>query len=375
MNSELTELRHSLHREPELAGGENRTAEMILGFLQRYQPDGLITGLGGNGVLAVFKGYETGADILLRCDMDAVPVREKPETAYNSVNTGISHKCGHDGHMAIMAGVASRLSRTPPKRGRVLLLFQPAEETGRGALSVLEDSAFSGFHPCMVLALHNLPGFPMGSVVTASGPFAEASRGLIAKLTGKSSHAGEPLLGVSPAPALASLIRGYEKLCIHRKGILVTLIHAVIGERAFGTSPEKAVVMATLRAPTEKLMDDLSSSVLSLIGETCMRYRLEFETEWTEEFPATVNSMEADSLVRSSAESLGLDVVPLHKPFPWSEDFGHFTGRFSGALFGLGAGINCPPLHHPEYDFPDELIGTGAALFMEILERTLGIDG
>ena len=371
---ELLELRHSLHREPELAGAENRTAEVIQGFLQKKNPDMLLTGIGGNGILAVFQGSEPGIEILLRCDMDAVPVAEELSLTYNSVNHGVAHKCGHDGHMAIMAGVASRFSKTPPQKGRVLLLFQPAEETGSGARMVLEDIKFKDFNPDMVLALHNLPGFPMGSVITTTGPFAEASKGLVVRLKGKSSHAGEPLLGISPAPAVASLITGFEDLCVHDRGVLVTLIHVVVGEEAFGTSPGEAVVMATLRAPTEELMESLSDSVIALVREVSLKNRLLFETEWTEEFPATVNSKEADSLVRSSAERLGLDVVPLQKPFPWSEDFGHFTDKFGGALFGLGSGIDSPPLHNSAYDFPDQLIETGITLFIKMIERTLGIE-
>jgi len=374
MNAELFELRHSLHREPELSGAEYRTAEILEYFLKNTKPDRLVTGVGGNGILAVFQGLKPGIEILLRCDMDAVPVQEELRADYCSATPGIAHKCGHDGHMAIMAGVASRLSAAPPEKGRVLLLFQPGEETGSGARMVIEDRAFEEFHPDLVLALHNLPGFPAGSVVTASGPFAEASRGLVARLKGKSSHAGEPLLGISPAPAVASLIRGFEDLCIHDRGILVTLIHVVIGEPAFGTSPCDAVVMATLRAPTGGQMESLSDSVLALVSEVSEKNRLEFETEWTEEFPATVNSPEADSLIRDSAANLGLEIITLQKPFPWSEDFGHFTGKFGGALFGLGAGIGIPPLHSPMYDFPDQLIDTGIELFMNMIERTPGIE-
>ncbi len=374
MIKDLVELRHTLHREPELSGKEHRTAEILKGYLRLKKPDRLLCGVGGNGILAVFEGSEPGKEILLRCDMDAVPVHEELDTSYISAKPGVAHKCGHDGHMAIMAGVASRLSEAPPENGRILLLFQPGEETGNGARMVLESEEFKGFHPDIAVALHNLPGFPLGSVITGTGPFAEASRGFIARLAGKSSHAGEPLLGISPAPAVASLIAGFEEMCIHPKGILVTLIHAVIGEQAFGTSPGEAVVMATLRAPTGELMEDLSTKVLELVMDTSRKHRLKVKTEWTEEFPATVNSPEADSLVRSSAESLGLQVISLKKPFPWSEDFGHFTSNFSGALFGLGAGNDSPPLHNPMYDFPDQLVETGVALFIKIIERTLSLE-
>ena len=374
MNNELVELRHSLHREPELSGKENRTAEVIRDYLQHKKPDRLLCGIGGNGILAVFEGTEPGAEILLRCDMDAVPVNEQLDISYISTRPGVAHKCGHDGHMAIMAGVASRLSETSPVKGRVLLLFQPGEETGSGARMVLEDEEFKRFHPDLAIALHNLPGFSSGSVVTGTGPFAEASRGFIARLQGKSSHAGEPLLGINPAPAVASLIRDFGQMCAHDRGILVTLIHVTIGEAAFGTSPGEAVLMATLRAPTGELMEYLSESVLELVRNTSRKHRLKVRTEWTEEFPATVNSPGADSLIRSSAESLGLDVISLQKPFPWSEDFGHFTADFQGALFGLGAGSDSPPLHNPMYDFPDQLIETGVSLFMKIIERTVGLE-
>ncbi len=374
MDKELVELRHLLHGEPELAGTEFGTAEIIQEFLLRQQPHRILTGLGGCGLLAVFQGIKDGPQVLLRCDMDALPVQEELIEPYSSRTPGVSHKCGHDGHMAIMAGVARELCKSPMKRGSALLLFQPAEETGRGASSILEDPGFSEFKPDIVLALHNLPGFPAGSIISSSGPFAEASRGIVIKLKGRSSHAGEPLLGISPAPAVATLINGFNQLCCHEKGIIVTLIHAVIGEIAFGTSPESAVVMATLRAPTSQLMVELSAKVRAMTTETALSESLVVEIEWTEEFPPTVNSPRVDSILRDSAASLGLKIIDPGKPFPWSEDFGHFTQRFEGALFGLGAGLQMPPLHDPAYDFPDQIIETGVAMFMKVIERISAIE-
>ncbi len=365
------DLRHSLHREPELSGKEAGTAEKLKIFLQERKPDRLITGLGNHGLLAVYNGRKPGQTVLLRCEIDAVPVEEDLDVPYRSVKPGVAHKCGHDGHMAIMAGVAGELHLYPPDTGTVLLLFQPAEENGSGAAMVLGDAKFKGFQPDIVFALHNLPGFPMGSVITKTGPFSCASSGLIIKMKGKSSHAGEPLMGISPAPAVAELIQGFEHLCRHDEGVFITLIHCVIGEIAFGTSPENAVVMATLRAPTGELMDKLSSSSVALVKKTAEKFGLKLQILWTEEFPVTVNSKEADSIIRETAESLKLETIELAKPFPWSEDFGHFTGRFGGALFGLGAGADTPPLHNPSYDFPDQLAETGIAMYMRIIERTL----
>lgn len=360
--------------EPELSGKESRTVEILSDFLLRQEPQRLLSGVGGNGIMAVYQGIQPGNQILLRCDMDAVPVHEEAMGEHCSMHPGISHKCGHDGHMSILAGVARELRKNPPREGTVLLLFQPEEETGNGARRVLEDAVFNEFAPCSAFALHNLPGFPRGSVITVPGTFAEASKGLVIRFRGRSSHAGEPLLGISPAPAVAALIKGFEELCIHRRGILVTLVHARIGEVAFGTSPENAVVMATLRAPSAELMEDLSNRVVQLVEDEASSNGLKVETSWTEEFPPTVNSSEADSIIRDSARSLGLEVIDPGRPFPWSEDFGHFTKRFGGALFGLGAGRDSPPLHDPLYDFPDGIIETGVAMFMGIIERTPGLE-
>jgi len=368
---ELLQLRHELHREPELSGAEVKSGQKLKNFLSSKDPDRLITGLGGHGLLAVYSGNKPGKTILLRCETDAVPVIEDLQLPYSSTTRGIAHKCGHDGHMAILAGVASALQSNPPERGSVLLLFQPAEETGEGAALVLADGKFNEFQPDMVFAMHNLPGFPLGSIVTGTGVFASASRGLIIKLKGGSSHAAEPGKGISPAPAAASLIQKFPELCELEDGNIVTLVHCIIGKRAFGTSPGNAVVMATLRAPSAEAMTSLSRSVLAEMKRISAIHHLKSLIEWTEEFPVTVNSPEIVSVVRESAETLGLEIVSPETPFLWSEDFGHFSNRYPGALFGLGAGTDSPPLHNPAYDFPDCLIDTGISIFRTIIDRAL----
>jgi len=366
-----TVLRRALHREPELSGNESGTGRILKLFLEERKPDMLLTGLGGHGLIAVYRSSEPGRTILLRCETDAVPVDEDLDVPHRSIKPGVAHKCGHDGHMAILAGVADRLHRTPPDSGTVLLLFQPAEETGRGAVSVLADSNFREFEPDMVFALHNLPGFPPGSLIIRNGTFACASRGLVIRLTGKSSHAGEPLKGNSPAPAVAEIIREFETICNHDEGVIVTLIHAVIGEIAFGTSPGNAVVMATLRAPTSESMGIISARAAKAAEQAASRNFLGIAIEWVEEFPATVNSPQASDLVKKSAMELGLKIIEPDRPFPWSEDFGSFTERYSGALFGLGTGVDCPPLHSPGYDYPDSLTGPGIDLLLAIVANVL----
>ena len=287
---------------------------------------------------------------------------------YKSMNKGISHKCGHDGHMVIMCGVAKELYAARPSRGTVALLFQPEEETGHGAVNVIPQLPFV---PDICFALHNLPGFPLGSVITREGFFAGASTGLIISLEGKSSHAAQPQKGKSPAPAVASLISFFIEASNLSNGVLATLTHVSIGEPVFGTSPGKATVMATLRAPNTSSMYVLADMVLSRIDEIASENNLSSTTERREEFPATNNARIPNKIVEETALSLGFQVLPTEHTFPWSEDFGHFTAKYPGALFGLGAGLNHPPLHSPDYDFEDKLIPVGIAMFMGVIERSL----
>ncbi len=374
-HQELIRIRHHLHSIPELSGKESATAEYLGAFLQGCNPDNLITELGGTGIAAVYNGPITGPRILLRCDMDAVPVSEETNLPYTSTMDGVSHKCGHDGHMAIMAGVADWLSENRPLSGSVVLLFQPAEETGEGAVRVLEDPRFQKIIPDFVFALHNLPGFPIGSIILRTGIFASASRGMIIELSGSSSHAAEPHLGRSPALAIARMIQTFNDFPASdysmNRSAKLTITHVRIGEPAFGTSPGKGRLMVTLRADNVEAMKTLSRWSEDNAREIANSCDLNVQISWTEEFPVTENSAGAVDSVRTAAKYLGLEIVQPDNPFLWSEDFGHFTMSCPGALFGIGAGTHSSSLHSPEYDFPDELIITGVNVFRRIIEGIL----
>ncbi len=377
MNSETEELvtlRRTLHGLAETADGEKETAHYVRGYIERYEPDEIVTGIGGHGLAAVYRGEDAdGPTVLVRCELDALPIPETVTLDYASKREGKAHKCGHDGHMTMVSGLAPRLHAHPPGKGRVILLYQPAEETGQGARRVLDDRKFSALTPDYAFALHNLPGFPMGEVVLMDGTFASASEGLIVKLKGATSHAAEPNEGRSPALAAAQLIQGLTAMpqsCTPmHEAALVTVIHARIGERAFGTTPGEGVVMATLRTHTPETMDALADHCVSFAKAVAATYDLECETSWTESFPATISDRGCVKLVEEAAQARGVKTLRYDVPFGWSEDFGHFTASCKGALFGLGSGENQPALHNPTYDFPDELIATGVKVFEEIIRR------
>ncbi|MFP4459769.1 MAG: amidohydrolase [Candidatus Zixiibacteriota bacterium] len=374
---ELIEFRHFLHQNPELSRKEKNTFNHVIDFVGLRNPDRIIRKLGGFGFALVFEGDNVGPSVLLRTDIDALPIKEINRFDYHSRKPGISHMCGHDGHMAIMAGLARILSFGKLKRGRIILLFQPAEEVGEGARDVIEDSKFKEIEPDMVFALHNLPGFPEGSVISRYDTFAAASRGFIARLFGKTSHAGEPEKGISPAIAVADAIKMIDNLPGTLEDtledfILTTIIHARIGEIAFGTSPGYAEIMATLRSYTNKDMKELARATKEKTIEIAKKHNLKIETEWTEIFPATINDKDCVNNLLDSARELELDIIEPQKPFRWSEDFGYFTDHYPGVFFGIGSGIDHAKLHNPDYDFPDDIIVPSIMLFERIISKTNG---
>src|SRR6056297_953005 len=370
--SELIKLRRELHKNPEKSGEEKETAKKIKTFLKKYKPDEIIEEIGGNGIAAIFQGEKEGPAVLFRSDLDALPIDEINTFSYKSKNKGVAHKCGHDGHMTIMSGLAQAISKNRPKAGKVILLYQPSEENGMGAGYVLDDPKFDYIRPDYVYALHNLPGFPKSSIIHNPQIFASASKGLIIRLQGKTSHAGEPENGISPAIAMADIVKELTYLPEKEnfEGFtLVTVIHARLGEIAFGTTPGYAEVMATLRSHTNEDMEKLSEKAIQLIQKHTRKHKLNYETERTEEFLATENNKNATDVVKNAAKQNNSEIIERKEPFRWSEDFSRFTKQYKGALFGLGAGEETPQLHNPDYDFPEEIIESGINIFFGIYKK------
>ena len=198
--NEIIQLRHQLHQFPELSNHEFQTAKRISEFMNQLLPDETIN-LGMTGKAFVFKGKEPGKTIMFRAELDALPIREATGVNYSSVNQNQMHACGHDGHMAIIAGLGQKIAINRPQKGRVVLLFQPAEEVEQGARDVVEDLAFKKIAPDYIFALHNIPGEESHKILLKSGTFAAASKGMTIRLFGKTSHAAEPENGISPANA------------------------------------------------------------------------------------------------------------------------------------------------------------------------------
>lgn len=368
----LRRIRRALHSQPEQSGAEVQTAATVASWLRQTAARDILTGLGGHGVVARMPGRGAPA-VAVRAELDALPIHETLELLpHSSRSPGCSHKCGHDGHMTMLLGLAHRLSVVPPA-GDVYLFFQPAEETGQGAAALLAEPQVLDLPVRAALAIHNLPGFLRNGVVIRDGPFAAASVGLAVEMAGSTSHAGEPERGCSPAMALATMINWLETLPQRATpfgaSVKATVIHARLGEEAFGTSPGQATVMATLRADTEVALCALQDHCRQQLPGLLAGFGLASRIAWRDPFPATINDPAVVAAVSAAACSLDLPIVALAGPMPWSEDFGHFTRHVPGALVGLGAGRRRAPLHCAEYDFPDSLLPVGIALLSAAVDR------
>lgn len=372
---ELIQLRQELHKHPEVSGNESKTAQRILDFLAKYKPNQAITNLGGNGILAIYKGKEDGKSILFRCELDALPIQEINSFDYKSLYEGVSHKCGHDGHMAIMCGMAKKLYENPLEKGTVMLLFQPAEEDGNGAKRVLNDSNFDAIKPDFAFALHNLPGFKKHQIVIKENTFTCAVNSMIIQLNGKTSHAGEPENGINPTLAIAEIIQVFNSKIntdvSSKNYCLITPIHINMGEKAYGVSAGYGEIHFTVRSNSNTQMRIIESNLEENVTEIASKFNLKTKIDWTESFQANENNSEAVNFIRKSASNLNLNILEKELPFTFGEDFGIFTQHFKGAMLGLGSGENTPSLHNPDYDFPDEITETGMNLFHQITKEIL----
>jgi len=375
--AELTEFRRELHRFPEVSREEAATAQRVVAALTGLQPDQVITGLGGHGVAAVFNGAASGPTLLFRAELDALPIEEISAAAHRSTVPGKGHLCGHDGHMALLLGLGRLLARRRPALGRVVLMFQPAEEDGSGAAAVVTDPQFAAIKPDWAFAIHNLPGLPFGHAALKSGVVNCASQGLRIVLTGKTAHASQPENGTSPGLALAQLIPALSGLgqggALGPDYRLVTITHASLGEPAFGIAPGEAELWATLRTIADDKMAALRGAAIALVEAAAKTHGLKVSFSTQDEFAASVNHPEATQSVQRALETLAVPHDEGDLPMRASEDFGRFgqPGTRSAMLF-LGAGESHAALHNPDYDFPDSLIPLGVQIFHRVMTDLLG---
>jgi len=367
----LNSFRRKLHQQPELSGQEANTAKAIAAFLAPTKPTKVLPHLGGHGLVVQYDSGQPGPHVMFRADTDALPIQENnPDMPHQSQVPGVSHKCGHDGHTAMVAALGMWLAQNPLPKGKVSLLFQPAEETGAGAVALMNTPAFTDLQPDYIFGLHNLPGQPLGQLVYKPNVFAAASVGIKITFKGIISHAAQPEKGVSPALATAEMIQYLDQLPQrqpYNDFVLATVIHAGLGQPAFGSIPGQSQIFATLRAFDNKDLEQMKYLLPNKVQAVANQYDLECSYEWVEHFDTTINHQDALQHVVAAGKQNQMAMLQAQTPFRWSEDFGVYTQKWCGAFFGLGSGEDTPALHQDNYDFPDALIPIGLKVYTAIL--------
>lgn len=368
----LIALRKDLHKNfAELSGKEIQTTERILEYLKNRSSK--VIRLKDTGVLEIISNGNANKRILIRGDIDALPIREINEFEHKSIKNNISHKCGHDGHTTILLGLSDMLNEHPLEDLEILLLWQAAEEIGAGAKMTLNKNSeyFQNIDQCF--ALHNLPGYKENQIIIHEGIFTPQVKSLIIRVSGKTSHAGEPDKGINPSMLISDLIpfiKNLDQFDQTKDDFFISApVYIKMGSIDYGITAGDAEIHYTLRAIRPEVFENKSNKIMNEVNKLSNDYGLEVEIDWTEEFYANVNDKESVSLVKKAASINGFEILDNGQAMRWGEDFGLFTQKFRGSMFGLGIGEDSPALHNPDYDFNDNIIKSGIKMFYSILEE------
>ncbi len=353
----IIDLRQKLHKFPQLSMYEDHTIEILKRFFQRYHPSQVLEF--SNAIGFAFGGINDQPPIVFRAELDALPIEETLQMTYSSVNSGISHKCGHDGHMAILTGLAEAIVRTGGVQWPFIILFQRAEETLSGAIEVVSDKNFKQLNPKYIIGFHNIPGYEKNLLLIKDKEITAYVSGMKIELDFGSAHAAQ-------REAAWHFVEVMEKLVSYLKNKIlpfarsndadITITHVNAGKPAFGLSPDSLRIYLTFRAFDNDVLEDLLDKVESYAKQLAKENSLKWAIEYTEDAPAVYNDSSLVDLAIDVAQSLSREVKWLSEPFRWGEDFGFYTVQYKGLYFGIGAGKDVPQLHTPEYDFPDEII-------------------
>jgi hippurate hydrolase len=370
----LVSFRRDIHANPELAYEEHRTAKKIAEALSELGLE-VHTGIGRTGLVASLKVGNSDRTIGLRADMDALPIHEETGLPYASRHPGVFHGCGHDGHVSMLLGAAQHLANTRRFDGTVHFIFQPAEEGEAGARAMIEDGLFERF-PCdRVFAFHNWPDLPAGTISTRSGPIMAAADKFEILVEGRGGHAAMPHQTPDAILAASDLVTQLNSLVSRRISPMSTAVLSVTqieGGSSHNVLPAAVRVVGTVRTFDADVQDRIEESLRLVAEGVAVASGTRMTVNYNRYYPATINNAQAvEEALKASAGVAHTEVAP-HPAFT-SEDFGFMLQACKGAYIwlGQGRGDNDVPLHHPHYDFNDDVLATGIRLHVALVERHL----
>ncbi|ESW93928.1 M20 family metallopeptidase [Mesorhizobium sp. M0644] len=373
--AELAAARQHLHAHPELSFQEQETAAYVAERLESWGYE-VTRNVGGLGVVGRLR-QGSGRSIAIRADMDALPITEATNLPYASQASGKMHACGHDGHTTMLLGAAEYLARTRHFNGTVNLIFQPAEEAGKGsgAQAMIADGLFERF-PCdAIFGLHNHPGAPTGSFLMRAGPLMAASDTVTIRIAGRGGHASRPHLTVDPIVAAANIVMTLQTVVSRNVNPIetaVVTVGTIHGGTASNVIPEHAEITLSVRSFSAEIRDTLEQRIRNIAALVAQAHGATVEIDYERGYPVVVNSERETSFATDIAvELVGQDKVSVCPLIPGSEDFSYFLEHKPGCFLRLGNGEDSAILHSSKYDFNDGNLTVGAALWARLTERFL----
>ena len=369
---EMTGWRRHLHTIPELGRECFKTAAFVEEKLREFGVDEIQTGFATTGIVAIINGQGNGPTIGLRADMDGLPIIETTGLEYQSTHEGRMHACGHDGHTTMLLGAAKYLCETRNFSGRVALIFQPDEEATGGAEAMVEEGILDTFDISQVYGIHNMPEFPVGGFFTTTGPLMAGADVFDINIKGRGGHGAMPHGTVDPILAACSIAQAIQSIvsrnvdAAERLVISVTQIHTGSVDNVI---PDTAYMNGTVRSFTPEVRDLAERRLREIVVGQAASYGCEAELVYNRGYPATYNSAEGVVTATKAARDVSGDeaVVDDFEPVMGSEDFSYMLQKRSGAYLFMGQGPSAG-LHHPEYNFNDDVAPVGASFFARLVE-------
>ena len=376
MQREISEWRQEIHQNPELMFDTFKTSDFVARKLKEFGCDEIARGIGRTGVVGIINGRTntSGRTIGMRADMDALPIEEDTAVPYKSNTPGVMHACGHDGHTAMLLGAAKYLAETRNFNGRIAVIFQPAEEGGGGGKEMVDDGMMERFNINEVYGMHNFPGKKINEFAIRPGPFFAAADTFFITVEGLGGHAAQPDIAVDTTLVASHIVVGLQTIIARNVDPVQTAVVSVTSfetdTKATNVIPQKVLLKGTVRTMDKGVKETVYQKIHDVAEGIAKSFGATAEIRYEHGYPVMENHARETEYAIGAAQRISNDIEPNHPVLMGAEDFSYMLNARPGAFIMIGNGDSAP-LHHPQYNFNDEVIPAGCSWWVEIAEQRL----